>query len=151
MEEVSAISFRSHMEHQSYLISRFLYPAIRRKKGFSQAKNLISFMPPRSSCSSFALLSVHCIVFRRVLNKVLMTLLCIGVRTTKKENPASVLGPKLPMSKPRQIIIWMGAVQNMWKKPQQKSIRETSVDMWLTNLPLGKVCRARVVKRRERE
>ena len=116
-------------QHQSYLISCFLYPAIRRKNGFSQAKNLISFMPPRSSCSSFALLSVHCIVFRRVLNKDFMILPCIGVRTTKTENPASALGPKLAMSKPRQIAIWMGAVQHMWKKPQQKSIRETSVEM----------------------
>ena len=47
----------------------------------------------------------------------------------KTENPARALGPKLDISRARQIAIWIGAVQNMWKKPQQKSIRETSVEM----------------------
>ena len=47
----------------------------------------------------------------------------------KMEKPAKALGPKLEISRARQIAIWIGAVQNMWKKPQQKSIRETSVEM----------------------
>jgi len=67
--------------------------------------------------------------FLRDMNKDLMILPCIGVKMMKTENPARALGPKLPMSRPRQIAIWIGDVQNMWKKPQQKSMRETSVEM----------------------
>ena len=58
-----------------------------------------------------------------------MILPCSGVRIKKMENPAKALGPKVDNSRARQITIWIGAVQNMWKKPQQKSIRETSVEM----------------------
>ena len=47
----------------------------------------------------------------------------------KTENPASALGPKLAISRARQIDSWIGDAQNMWKKPQQKSTRETSVEM----------------------
>jgi len=38
----------------------------------------------------------------------------------------------------------------MWKKPAQKSIRDTSVDMWLISFPLVNVERDRDVSRRER-
>jgi len=38
----------------------------------------------------------------------------------------------------------------MWKKPAQKSIRDTSVEMWLISLPFVKVERDRDVSRRER-
>jgi hypothetical protein len=68
-------------------------------------------------------------VFRRIKNKDFMILPCTGVRIKKTENPASALGPKLEIRRARQIDIWIGAAQNMWKKPQQKSIRETSVEM----------------------
>ena len=37
------------VRYRHYLISRFLYPPIRSRKGFSHAKNLISFMPPSNS------------------------------------------------------------------------------------------------------
>jgi hypothetical protein len=58
-----------------------------------------------------------------------MILPCIGVSIKKTEKPAKALGPKVDISRARQIAIWIGADQNMWKKPQQKSIRETSVEM----------------------
>jgi len=43
-----------------------------------------------------------------------------------------------------------GAVQAMWKKPRQKSIRETSVLMWLTRRELGMAIRALPVMTSER-
>lgn len=68
----------------------------------------------------------------------------------------------------RQIIIWIGAahalnsvqlrnityknrgVPTMWKNPAQKSILETSVEIWLTSFPFVSVERARDVSLRER-
>jgi hypothetical protein len=38
----------------------------------------------------------------------------------------------------------------IWKKPAQKSMRETSVEMWLTSFPFVRVPRAREVSLRER-
>ncbi len=69
----------------------------------------------------------------------------------KTAKPARALGPRLPIRRPRQITNWIGAVQDMWKNPQQKSIRETSVEMWLISLPVDKLAREPVVRRRERE
>ena len=135
----------------NYLNSCFLYPATRFRKGTSQANSLISLMPPRSSWSNFALLSVHSMAFRRVWRKNFTILLCIGIRMMKTAKPARALGPRLERRKPRNMPNWITTAQDIWKVPQQKSIRETSVEMWLINLPLDSLARAPVVRRRERE
>lgn len=41
-------------------------------------------------------------------------------------------------------------VPTMWKNPAQKSILETSVEIWLTSFPFVSVERARDVSLRER-
>lgn len=43
------------------------------------------------------------------------------------------------------------ALRTMWKKPAQKSIRETSVDIWFMMRPLVSFERALDVSRRDRE
>lgn len=67
-----------------------------------------------------------------------------------RAKPASALGPSWRISKTRQIANCIKAVQDMWKKPQQKSMRDTSVEIWLTSFPLGRVDRARLVNWSER-
>ena len=69
---------------------------------------------------------------------------CIGVMMRKIAKPAKALGPKLTKRMAKQIINRTGAAQPAWKRLQAKSIRETSVEMWLTSLPSGWICRARV-------
>ena len=78
---------------KTYLISDMRNPEMRFKNGVSHAKNLITFIPPKSSCSSFARLSVHCMVLRRILNSDFMMLICTGVMKMKNAKPASALGP----------------------------------------------------------
>ena len=89
-----------------------------------------------------------------------------GEARKKNAKPASAEGPRSKRSRIRQMIIWIGAAHDyrrllselefleihsspkehtVWKWKQQKSIRETSVDMWFTNFPLGRVERARAV------
>ena len=69
----------------------------------------------------------------------------------KIAKPARALGPRLETRKPRKMHNWITVAQDIWKMPQQKSIRETSVEIWLINLPLDSLARALVVRRRERE
>ena len=133
------------------LNSRCLNPAICFRKGTSQANNLISFMPSRSSWSNFALLSVHSMVLHWVRNNDFINLLCIGVRMTKTEKPARALRPMLEISRPRQIPNWISAAQDTSKNSQQKSIWEMSVEIWLNNLSVDSIALALVVRRRERE
>ena len=95
-----------------------------------------------------------------------MTHVCIGLPIKKIANPASALGPKLMSRRTRQISSPMGEDHAMWKNLggeserlslqkevgyiAQKSIRETSVEMWLMSLPLDNVVLARDVRRRLR-
>jgi hypothetical protein len=55
-----------------YFNSLVLITSRRFKNGFSQAINLTTFMPPKSSWSSLARLSVQTIAFLRMTNKCLM-------------------------------------------------------------------------------
>lgn len=107
-------------------------------------------MFPKSSWRSLALLSVKTILFFRMANSLFMTLVWIGLPIIKRAKPARAEGPKLINSNAKQIHIWMGAAQNMWNQLAQKSIRDTSVDMWFTSFPFVNVDRARDVYRRER-
>jgi hypothetical protein len=148
-------------------ISFCRYSPMRARNGTSHAKNLMIFIPPSSSCSSFARLSVQTMLRFRIANSDFITFVCTGVTSTKKPKPASALGPSWTSRMMRHTIIcrhrqpplshavlakptWIGADQLMWKKPQQKSIRDTSVEMWLTSLPFVSVLRARLVRRSER-
>ena len=58
-----------------------------------------------------------------------ITIVWAGVARRKNPNPAKALGPKLSINKIKQTIICIGAVHAIWKKPQQKSMRDTSVEI----------------------
>ena len=113
----------------TYFISWTRKTDRRCRNGCSQEKNLITLIPPSSSCNNFTRLSVHSMALRRNRRRSLMMDVCTGTMRIKYANPARELGPRLAMSKPRQMLIWIGAAQPIWKKPQQKSMRETSVEM----------------------
>ena len=108
------------------------------------------FIEPKSSWSSFARLSVQIMDFARNLMNCFMTWVWMGVIRTKNANPANADGPKLMMRRMRQTTICTGAVRPSCRKEQQKSMRDTSVEMWLTSLPLVSVARAREDSLRER-
>lgn len=74
----------------------------------------------------------------------------MGVIKMKKANPARAEGPRFTSRMMRQTIICTGAVNASCRKEQQKSMRETSVEMWLTSLPFVSVVRAREDNLRER-
>lgn len=112
-----------------YPISRARKSEILFRNGISQAKYLITFMPPSSSWSSFARLSVHIMLFWRKMNIFFITYVCAGVARMRNPNPARALGPRFSRRSTRQMAIWIGAAQAIWKNPAQKSIRETSVEM----------------------
>lgn len=95
---------------EAYFISFCLYSEMRARNGISQAKNLITFIPPSNSCRSFARLSVHSMLRRRSANSFFITYVCAGVARIKNANPASAEGPRLMSRSMRQIIIWIGAV-----------------------------------------
>ena len=135
----------------THFISFRLYPNMRFRNGPSHAKNLRIFIPPRSSCNSFARLSVHCMLDWRILNIDFMLTACIGIAMRNIAKPARALAPRMSIRRARQIASWIGAVQDIWKKPALKSILETSVEMWLTSLPFVSVDRALAVRRNERE
>jgi hypothetical protein len=44
----------------------------------------------------------------------------------KKPKPTREETPRLRRRRMRQMMSWIGAVQEKWKKPMQKSMRETS-------------------------
>jgi hypothetical protein len=81
----------------------------------SHVKNLMTLIPPRSSCSSLARLSVHSMAFLRMVNSLFITQVCIGLPIKKIANPASALGPKLTSRRTRQMIRPMGEDHAIWK------------------------------------
>ena len=91
--------------------SRRLYTDIFSRNGTSHAKNLMTFIPPRTSCRSFTRLSVHFIVSTLNAKYLLITIPKTGMTAKKKANPARAEGPRLSISSARQISNWIGAVQ----------------------------------------
>jgi len=131
-------------------ISVFRYSARRSRYGTSQAKNLIIFIPPNNSWTSFTLLSVQTMPFPLILKSCVITFPCTGVKITKMAKPARTEGPNWMMSNAMQIQIEIGAVHAIWKKPAQKSMRDTSVEMWFTSFPFVSTDRERDVSLRAR-
>lgn len=125
----TAVAFdklRSIRRFLIYLSSLLRYSPIRFKNGTSHAKYFSTRILGSNSCRSLARLSVHAIErFRNWISFFIATD-CNGKTMMRKPNPTSEETPRLVSKRIRQMINCIGAVQEKWKKPMQKSIRDTS-------------------------
>ena len=72
MGKINDLNLRAK-KNRVYDISLFLKPEILSRKGTSQAKNLITFMPANTSCKRFARLSVQNILVERSAKRCFVT------------------------------------------------------------------------------
>src|ERR1700759_252535 len=109
-------------------ISRFRTWKIRFKNAISQPKNLTNRTDDRISWVKVTRWSVILLIDIRRLRRLLIARARIGIETASSAKPARALYVKLTMSNMSDIKIWIGAVHNMWKKPDAWSTRYVSTD-----------------------